>query len=131
MISMNTMILRHKTVRHKTIGGASGECSVIASVAKQSRSTGYELLFQHRGTEDTELHRASLRPLRFSPLRLCVKNSNAKTQRFYAKDAKKCQHEGTKAERHEVPSGLLRAIALAMTGNSLVSHISHLKISNL
>jgi len=66
------------------------------------------------------LNSDSLRPLRH-PLRLCVKNSNAKTQRFYAKDAKKHQHEGTKTERHEVPSGLLRAIALAMTGNSLVS----------
>ncbi|MCL2041216.1 MAG: fibrobacter succinogenes major paralogous domain-containing protein [Bacteroidales bacterium] len=27
---------RHKTVRHKTVGGASGACVVIASVAKQS-----------------------------------------------------------------------------------------------
>ena len=47
---------------------------------------------QHRGAEFTELHRDSLRPLRFS---LCasalkIQNSNAKTQRFYAKDAKKC-----------------------------------------
>ena len=72
---------------------------------------------QHRGAEFTELHRASLRPLR-SPLRLCVKNSNAKTLRFFAKDAKKYQHEGTKTERHEE----------SLVSKSLTSQISKSQI---
>ena len=95
MIGMMNRIFRHKTVRHKTSSVNLCVPSVALCVEKN---------IQHRGAEFTELHRAPLR----SPLRLCVKNSNAK----------KYQHEGTKAERHEES-----LVSKSLVSNSLKSQI--------
>ena len=54
--------------------------SVVLCVTKDKNYTEV-----HRGL--TELHRDSLRPLWFHPLRPCVKILTAKTQRFYARNA--------------------------------------------
>ena len=111
------MIFRHKTVRHKTVGGVSGVCVVIASVAKQSREN-----CPSHDSHDFRISRIETSvPLCVPSVSLCVTKNKNYTE---------AHRGGTELHREKCPNHDFHDLRISrMCMSHHIHHSNHIKIT--